>query len=499
MSGPNRWAGLLAGSVAALAVTRQACAAPAAQEPGGGETMRVHVSQRNGSDSGDGSADRPFATIRRALALHAMVPERRIEIRLDLGHYGKGGGETFPIELPARARLVGFGSRSCEIVGLPEQPVLRLPEEGEVAIESVVLRGGSAGVAAAQLSAASTAETALAVVLVDVAILECAKGVDLEAARGRLSVRAEGLRVAKAEGPGLVAGGAAELSLTLLRSRFRQCKEGVELRCDGAPEDGPWQALLVKECRFEDNSEAGLVRRGKDGRNRAPRPWEIESSTFVRSSLGLAFEIPGGDVPFLIRDCDFAENGIFGVSIVGSGAPLPGASRLERCRLRWNGVGGQLLTMGRPLEMIDCRFEDSIGIGCNFGNLVGERSVLRAQRCLFARNGAAGFFGLCEREDGIDVELVNCTAADNRRSGVERKNRKRGSGLYRLVRCLVTGNSPDLEKIEPAELEDCFVGGDPRFVDREERDFRPASNSPALAGGVVRGALQPAPPGPGGR
>ena len=449
------------------------------------ETMHLHVSQRGGSDAADGSADRPFATIRRALELAARFPERRSTIQLGIGHYGPDTGESFPIRLRDRVRLAGSGSRSCEIVGLPDLPVIELPASGSVTLESVVLRGGSSGIAAAAGCDADRLEAAV----VDVAIEGGAAGVDLARARGRIALRADGLRVSRASGPGLAAAGAAALELTLDRCSFRECREGVAISCDGAPPEGPDHALVARDCRFEGNELSGLVRQGADGRNRAAAPWRLESCLVRGSRIGVALEIPGGDIPFLLRDCEFVENEIFGLSMVGSGDPLEGAARVEACRFRWNGVGAQILTMGRPLELVECRFEDSVGIGLHFGNWVGERSVLRAQRCIFACNGAAGLFVLCEREDGIDVSLDRCTVVDNRGSGVERRNRQRGSGPFRLARCVVAGNSPDLARIDAAELHDCAVGGDPRFVDRAARDWRLAPDSPARGEEGGRGAL----------
>jgi hypothetical protein len=449
-------------------------------------TMEVNVSQSDGSDTaGDGSAERPFATLRRALERRAKEPERRAGIRLGLGSYGGDRGDAFPMRLPDHTRIVGFGSHTCELVGREGQPLFELPADGTVAIESLLLRGASAAIVAA----AGDGKSAVELALVDVAIDGCARGIDFAPARGRVALRADGLRVSHARS-GLAASGAAELTLSLDDCEFAACDDGVAITSDGAPAAGPWQAVALRECRFDGNAGSGLVRRGSDGRNRAPQPWTIESSCFRGNRCGLSFEIPGGDVPFRIGDCVFTGNDVAGMAIVGSGAALAGTSRVEGCRFRWNGVGAQLLTMGRPLEVERCRFEDSTGIGLNVGNWVGDHSSLRARRCLFAHNGAAGLFGVCEREHGIDVALDRCTVVDNRGGGVASEDEGHGSETWRLTRCIVAGNATDLENVAQTGVKECLVGGDPRFRDRAARDYRLAADSPARTADGVLGALE---------
>ena len=131
-----------------------------------------------------------------------------------------------------------------------------------------------------------------------------------------------------------------------------------------------------------------------------------------------------------------------------------------------------------------------MGIGLNVGNWVGDHSILRARRCLFAHNGAAGLFGICERGHGIDVALDHCTVVDNRGSGVGSGDEEHGSGTWRLTRCIVAGNAGDLLKIEAGDVQECFVGGEPRFRDRAGRDYRLATDSPARTGDGVLGALE---------
>lgn len=474
----------------ATAAPRQEAPKPAAT-PADAQDLVLRVSERTGDDvAGDGSIDRPFATLKRALELHARAFDRRLELRIDLGHYGADRGETLPIRLPKQTRVIGPGSRSCEIVGGHDKPIFELPRGGTVTIEGVALRAATSAIVAP----AGMQGAFLDVVLADVWVEQSDVAVDLLPGSGRIALRADGLRVAKAQ-TGIATRGEAELFLTLEGCEFIECGEGVAISSDGAPDDGPRQELTVRGCRFDRNRSVGLVRRGADGRNRSRKPWKIERSEFRGSAIGLSFESPGGDVPFLIADCDFVANENFGLAIAGGGAsPIrrdsETESRIEDCRFRWNGVGAQVLSLGRPLQVNFCRFEDSMGTGIHYGQLSGERTqTLRVGRSLFVRNGA-GFVTLGESEEGLDVFIYRCTFADNRGGGVERRGRYGGKGSFLLEDSIVSGNGRDLLGIDAATATRCLVGGDPRFVDRTARDYRPAPDSPARTADGVIGALE---------
>jgi hypothetical protein len=445
------------------------------------QALEIHVDPRGGDDKGDGSVDRPFATIHRALALQALAPQRETVVRLGLGHFGADRGETLPILLPANVKIVGAGSKVCEVTGPIELPIFVLPASGTVSIESLVVRGGAVAFQATK-SEGSDRKSTLDVSLVDVAVEECPLGIDLAAARGRLALRGDGLRM-RATQKGLVAAGAAELALSLRRSLFAGGTDGIELTTEGAPEEGPSHALELIDCRFDGPEVAGLARRGKDGRNRAPRPWRIERCSFRGGRFGLLLELPGGDVPLEVVDCTFEECADVGLSSAGSGAGSGGEgarpTKLERCRFRWNAIGAQLHDVGGGVELADCRFEDSIGAGLSFASFGKAPLRLRAERCLLARNGA-GVTGVCVAAERLDAELDRCTIADNARSGVQRA---RGPVSFRLSRCVVAGNRRDLDGLAEDATVDCFVGGDPGFVDRAGRDWRLQPGSPARAAG----------------
>jgi len=447
-------------------------------------TPQLWVDARRGDDAaGDGSADRPWKTLAKAFATRERMEEAWVEVRLHVGAALAAGGEPFPLLLPAGVRLVGWGSQVSELVGNEGQPVVVLPKEGRVALESVVVRGGATGIAT-QAGGKGTLEVAL----VDVVIEKSAVAIDLTAAEGTLVVRGDGVRTA-ATSIGLHADAGARLELDLARSTFRGGEQGLLIDDGRAKGDWPARAVRLDGCRFDGNESAGFVRRGVLGGEPAAPPWRLDRCEFRGARIGLALEIPGGDVPLAVRDCLFRENANFGASLVGSGALLPGELLFERCDFRWNGVGAQLLATGRTTTLRDCRFEDSIGIGLEFGTFTGEHARLAATRCLFARNGAAGLFAICERPEGMEVVIEQCTAVDNRGSGFERKNRKFGSGTVRLARSIACGNAADLVKIEAAETVGCFVGGDPRFVDRARRDYRLAADTPARDDAGPLGAL----------
>lgn len=435
---------------------------------------RIHVDARRGKDAtGDGSAELPFQTLAKAIALRAAMEEPWVEIALAVGFHGEASGEALPVLLPAGVRVVGAGSESCELGGREGQPVVVLPKEGRVALESVALRGGAIGIACEPGGRAP-----LEVELVDVRIEGSATALDLRSAAGPLALQADGLRT-RATGVGLHADAGAPLNLALRRCLFAGGEEGLLLDDGRAQADGPARELSLSDCRFEGCANAGFVRRGGDGRERVTLPWRFERCEFRGARFGLALELPGGDVPLQVRDCRFEGNANFGASLVGSGEVREGATRFERCTFRWNGIGAQFLATGRPIEVDGCRFEDSIGIGLMVGNFTGARASLRLRDSLVAANGATGLFVICERPDGLAVAVERCTIADNRGAGVEKKNRKFGTSALALARCVVAGHAADLVKLEPAEFAGCHVGGDPRFRARERRDYRLADDSPA--------------------
>ena len=445
---------------------------------------RIHVDARRGEDGGgDGTLERPFQTVARALALRAQMEEPWVELRLAVGLHSAASGEALPLVLPSGVRLVGSGSGSCEFGGREGQPVIWLPKQGKVALEGVALRGGTVGIACEPGGRAP-----LEVELVDVRIEGSETALSLAGAAGPVRLRADGLQT-RATAVGLLADAGAPLELALHRSLFSGGNEGIVLDGARAQSDGPVRDLLLREVRFEGSLNAGFVRRGGDGRERCALPWRFERCEFRGARVGLAMELPGGDVPLLLRDCRFESNLNFGASVVGGGEALEGATRFERCTLRWNGIGAQFLANGRPIDVEGCRFEDSIGIGLMVGNFTGARSTFRARQTTVVSSGAAGIFVICERPEGLVVALDRCTVADNRGAGVEKKNRKFGSTQLLLTRCIVTGHSADLVKVDPAEQQACSIGGDPRFRARERRDYRLADDSPARDGDGPLGAV----------
>jgi hypothetical protein len=470
--------------LAALLLSSLAALMQAQPPPAVAVTPQLWVDARRGDDAaGDGTADRPWKTLAKAFATRGKMEEAWVEVHLHVGAATAAGGEPFPLLLPAGVRLVGWGSAVSELVGNEGQPVVVLPIEGRVALESVAVRGGSVGIAT-QAGGKATLEVAL----VDVAIEKSEIAIDLTAAEGTLVVHGDGVRTA-ATSIGLHADAGAPLVLDLARCVFRGGEQGMVLDDGRAKGDGPARTVHLDGCRFDGSANVGFVRRGAQGGEAAGAPWRFEGCEFRGARIGLAFELPGGDVPFVARDCRFRENANFGAAIVGSGALLPGELLFERCDFRWNGVGAQLLATGRTATLRDCRFEDSIGIGLNFGTFTGEHSRLSATRCLFARNGAAGLFAICERPEGMDVAIEQCSAVDNRGAGFERKNRKFGTGTVKVVRSIACGNAADLVRIEANEAVGCFVGGDPRFVDRARRDYRLKGDTPARDDAGPLGAL----------
>jgi len=518
-------------AVAALALlaARPACGQESPERaPVAAIRLHLHVDARSGDDAGgDGTPDRPFRTIARALVLQAKTPDRATDIHLGLGHYGRAfpaptidpydtdaahrraieearaaDREVVPIVLPPNVSLAGFGAAVCEIGGEAGKPLLVLPDHGECRLSGVTLLGGSAAVSVPAVAAGER----LLVRAADLALRDCDDGFDLapaappanDAAPGTVALRADGLRVRGAK-RGVHATGALRVELDLDRCIFRDGGEGLSLDAGGAPAAGAWQALTLTGCCFERMNVAALRRHGSTALPADAPRWTIERCSFTGNQVGVALEVKNGDQPLALRDSEFLENVLYGVSLVGSGDPLEGATTLERCLFRWNGIGVNLLSCGRPVELSDCRVEDSTGNGIFAGVFVGKRTRVALARCVLACNGACGLFGLTEVKEGLDLALDQCTVADNRGHGVERKIRKAGSGEVALARCIVAGNAVDLVKVGVEDVRDCLVGagefaergsavGDPKFLRRSERDFRVASDSPARRADGLLGA-----------
>lgn len=509
-------AGLLA---LAFALAAGAAAAAQESEKSAPARMHVHVDARSGDDdAGDGTADKPFRTIGRALALQAQTPERATDVHLGLGHYGRRfpapstdpgelnaaqkqalederakDREVVPIVLPPDVSLVGFGSAVCEIAGEEGKPLIVLPDHGECRLSGVTLLGAATAVAAPAVAAGGH----LLVRAADLSIRGCADAFDFEpaqpptpeAAPATIALRADGLRVRGAK-RGVHATGAVRVDLDLDRCVFRDGGEGLSLEVRGAPPSGAWQALTATGCRFERMNVAGVRRFGAAALPADAPRWTIADCAFTGNQVGLALEVKNGDQPLALRDCEFLENDLYGATLVGSGDPLEGATTFERCLFRWNGIGVNLLSCGRPVELADCRVEDSTGNGIFAACFVGKRTQVSLARCVLACNGATGLFALTEVKEGIALSLDHCTVADNRGHGVERKIRKAGTGEVRLARCVVAGNAVDLVKVGPEDVQESLVGaglfdehgstvGDPKFLRRSERDFRLAADSPA--------------------
>jgi hypothetical protein len=468
-----------------LAVALLLCrdAAPSPAVAARAAPPQIWVDARGGDDpGGDGSADKPFRTLVKAFSIRAQMEEPWVEVRLRVGAHAAGAGEAFPVLVPPGVRIVGYGAASSEWAGRSEAPVVVLPAAGRVAIEGITLRGGTAGIVAAGRAGRLELE------LIDVAIEEVAVGVDLTRAEGELLVRVDGLRT-RAQQTGLHADAGAALSLDVSRSWFIGGVEGLVLDDGRAGAGGPDRTVALRDCRFDRPEGAGFVRRGAVGREADGAPFTFDRCEFRGSRMGLLFELPAGDVPVVARDCRFLENLNFGLCIVGSGTPRDGESRFERCEFRWNGLGAQLLAAGRSVRLVDCRVEDSIGIGISAGNFTGPKSTVTVERCVIARNGLAGLFAISEQPEGLVVRVDRCTVVDNRGNGIERKNRKFGGSDVKVTRSIVAGHAQETVKLESSDLIGCHLGGEPGFVDRDRRDWRLRGDATARDAEGPLGAL----------
>src|SRR5262249_9008937 len=215
----------------------------------------------------------------------------------------------------------------------------------------------------------------------------CADGFEFEpaqppaadAAPATVALRADGLRVRGAK-RAVHATGAVRLDLDLDRCVFREGDEGLALDVSGAPPSGAWHALTLTGCRFEQMDVAAVRRHGATALPADAPRWTISGCSFTGNQGGVALQVQNGDQRLALRDCEFLENVLYGLSLVGSGDPLEGATTVERCVFRWNGIGVNLLSCGRPVELSDCRVEDSTGNGIFAAVFVGKRTRVSLAR-----------------------------------------------------------------------------------------------------------------------
>jgi len=469
----------------------------------------VFVDARTGDDSSaDGSHQKPYRSLTAALASARTAGDSAPDLHVGLGTYGPKSGERFPLDLSGGARIFGMGSGLTILDGEESDGALvhmTTSAQRAVVLSGLTLQHASSGfVVAPDLSGRGVAaKRRLIVQDVRSEALRTGGAVFLGAV-GKphpLELRADGLRVTGCD-VGLAFQGVGELVLALSDSAFEDCRLGIFLETDPAENvaeprmrdeaPGPvvQHGITARNCRFSNCAEAGVLRIGRDGDNRGI-PYAFSDCQFLGNRIGIDFRRPCGDSPLRIANCRFLSNTHFGMKIVGDIGRPDRETVIEDCLFRWNGVGLHVTNSQLVLHVRRCHVLDNHGVGIFIANFLSDPTTAWITNTLIAHNGAIGLYCLADSRL-LTVHAVHDTIVGNAAAGIKDHRRHGGSSEHEIRHCIIAGNMPDLQGLDPSHVRGSLVGdgsatdrggnlvGDPRFLAPAFRDYRLHADSPCL-------------------
>jgi len=287
---------------------------------------------------------------------------------------------------------------------------------------------------------------------------------------------------------GLLLSGEGRLRCTVADSVFRRNRNGIWLSGNTARGDGVDHDLVLEGCRFLDQQEAGLRRQGSDGKNRG-LPYRVERCVFQGNDSGILFEIPSGDSPLEVRASEFWENVHHGMWVAGAAGDTSLRSRIRESVFRWNGIALYLINNGVVFEVDRNQVLDSLGNGVFCANFTAAPARTLFTNNVFAHNGTNGLHVMSDGHH-MAARVVFNTFVGNLRSGVERKDRRKGVTTFEIENCVLAGNGMDLRSVEESEVSHCLIADgqfdgvngnfatDPGFADPDLRDYHLRPDSP---------------------
>ena len=458
---------------------------------------QLHVSALNGDDArGDGGRDAPFRSLTRALGALGEKVAPGTRIHLGYGTYDAEHGERFPLELPSGVTVRGIGASGTELVGDGQGTLLRLGGAGQSVLGGLSLRGADVGLELTGGQAASVHLLGLRVEGLETGVGAAAS----DAGGPALSLWIDGLQAVDC-GVGLALTGHGPVGLELRDSAFRDCRVGLLFEAAAEAEIAAYEGpgvdhdVTLAGCVFRGCSEAGILRRGAARTNEGPA-YRFEACLFEGNRAGIEFRRPAADSPLVLRGCRFLSNTHFGLTATGHDGDAGKASEVVESEFRFNGVGLHVTNAHVVYRVHRNRFLDNGGNAMFLSNFMTEPVRAVVANNLVAANGGAGVYCLADGRQ-LAVALLYNTIVDNGGGGVVRKNRHSGQSSFEVRGCILAGNTPELVKIEPAEVFGSLVmdgsagrgngnlEGDPAFLDPARRDYRLGPESPCRDAGAA--------------
>ena len=364
------------------------------------------------------------------------------------GRYGET--ETFPLDLPPGARVLGVSSELVEIeVPSGTTAFTCTDSDGAVTLAGMSILYAGTGVKIGVDDAPRWSLSGMRFHAVDVAI----DVGDRDRAPSELDLFLRDCRFEDAltavRGHDVPA-----LKFVAERCTFRACEVGWSWHDRGRHEEAA--AVRFDDCRFQDCERVALH---VDWRARPAAKLLLSSCDLHRGEAGVRFAPGAGDAQIHLDGCRIEGFSIVGVEVAGSVTTAGAASRIEDCLFLSCGTAVRMLEVGRPIEVLRTEIGHGTQDGISIlhsrlrGGQVTLASVLVhacADRALSVQVGGGSL--------ALGAEF--CTFAQSARAvGLRRKGQGRADVTLRA--CVLHARDEITPGVVAEQLEHCSVFADP--------------------------------------